>query len=297
MRLNTSQFIVIVVSILLFLMLFSFGRTKPLTKKGSESATDTLPPLNDQAMLAGARSTLDSSQIKLLTALEQQKSQAKNLEEEVLTLKLISRTWNEFGNFAAGAYYAEKVAELKPSAEAWAISGTTFGIAFNKELADIALKKYLGYKAINAFQKAYNLEPDSVQHGINEAVMYVELSMVDTKVMPMTGAQKLLELDKKNPDNININLQLGRLSFTRSGDIQKAIPRFEKVLKLAETKDGIDSGIVLEAHFSLAECFTKSNEKDKAVFHYKKCIELTSENPSVQKELKASLEKLEKGVN
>jgi tetratricopeptide (TPR) repeat protein len=105
-----------------------------------------------------------------------------------------------------------------------------------------------------------------------------------------------LELDKKHPDNISINLQLGRLSFNRSGDMQKAIPRFEKVLKLSEKITNVETGIVLEAHFSLAEAFAKISDKEKAIYHYKKCIELTTDNPSVQKELKASLEKLEKEV-
>lgn len=262
-------------------------------KSDVANASDTLPPLNDQAMLAGARSSLDSIQLNLLSELESQQAQAKNLEEEVLVLKLLSRTWNEFGNFPAGGYFAQKVAELRPSGEAWAIAGSTFGIAFNKEIADPALKKYLGHKAVDCFKKALVIEPDSVIHGINEAIMYVELSMVDSKVMPMTGAQKLLELDKNNPDNININLHLGRLSFTRSGDAQKAVPRFEKVLKLAE-KERIDNGIVLEAHFSLAECYKQLGNKDKVIFHYQKSIELTEANPAVQQELKISLEKFEK---
>jgi tetratricopeptide (TPR) repeat protein len=294
MRLNTTQIIVIAVSVLFFFMLLTFGRTKPVHKKGDESATDTLPPLNDQAMLAGAKAALDSTQLNFLSNLEQQKAQAKNLEEEVLVLKLISRTWNEFGNFAAGGYFAQKVAELKPSGEAWAISGSTYGIAFNKELADVALKKYLGRKAVDALKKAYEMEPDSIHYGINEAIMYVELSMVDPKVLPMTGAQKMLELDKKHPDNISINLQLGRLSFNRSGDMKKAIPRFEKVLKLAELNKKDESGLILEANFSLAEAYAKIDNKEKSAFHYKKCIELTADNPSIQKELKASLEKLEK---
>jgi len=295
MRLNISQIIVIAATLLLFILLLIFGRTKPMHKKGDEPATDTLPPLNDQAMLAGAKAALDSSKLNFLSKLEQQKAQAKNLEEEVLVLKLISRTWNEYGNFAAGGYYAQKVAELKPSGEAWHLSGTTYAIAFNKEMADLPLKKYLGHKSVNALHKAYELAPDSVYFGINEALMYVDLSMVDPKVMPMTGAQKMLELDKKHPDNLNVNLQLGRLSFNRSGDMQKAIPRFEKVLKLAQSKNIEDNkGVILEANFSLAEAYAKISDKEKAAFHYKKCLELTADNPTVQKELKASLEKLEK---
>jgi tetratricopeptide (TPR) repeat protein len=296
MRLNPIQIIVLVSTVILFALLLSVGRTKPLNKKGDDSAaeTDTLPPMTDEVMLAGARKALDSVQINLISELESRVTQAKNIEEEVLVFKLISRTWNEFGNFAAGAYYAQKVAELKSSGESWAVAGTSFGIAFNREMADIGLKKYLGNKAVVALQKAIEQEPDSISYAINEAIMYVELSMVDSKVLPMTGAQKLLALDKKHPDNININLQLGRLSYTRSGDVQKAIPRFLKVIELSE-KSKLDSkAIILEANFSLAECYKQLGNKEKTLYYYKKCIELSSDNPKVQMELQQALDKFEK---
>ncbi len=186
-----------------------------------------------------------------------------------------------------------QVVEYVASAALDTIAGSTFGIAFNKEKNDFALKKYLGHKSVSSFQKAIELAPDSVSYGINEAVMYVELSMVDSKVMPMTGAQKLLALDKKHPDNVNINLQLGRLSFTRSGDYKKAIPRFEKVLELSTSDSEKNSGAILEAHFSLAESYKKLGDKEKTIFHYLKCIQLTEGNPEVQNELKTSLKKYE----
>lgn len=296
MRFNHIQIIVLVSAVILFALLLSIGRTKPLNKKGDDKAaeSDTLPPMKDEVMLAGARKSLDSIQLNLISELESRVSQAKNIEEEVLVFKLISRTWNEFGNFAAGAYYAQKVAELNPSGETWAVAGTSFGIAFNREMADIGLKKYLGNKAVLSLQKAVELEPDSISYAINEAIMYVELSMVDSKVLPMTGAQKLLALDKKHPDNININLQLGRLSYTRSGDVQKAIPRFIKVIELSEKSKFDNKAIVLEANFSLAECYKQLGNKEKTLYYYKKCIELSSDNPTVQKELQQALEKFEK---
>jgi tetratricopeptide (TPR) repeat protein len=296
MRLNPIQIIVLVSTVILFALLLSVGRTKPLNKKGDDSAaeSDTLPPMTDEVMLAGARKSLDSVQINLISELESRVTQAKNIEEEVLVFKLISRTWNEFGNFAAGAYYAQKVAELKSSGESWAVAGTSFGIAFNREMADVGLKKYLGNKAVVALQKAVEQEPDSISYAINEAIMYVELSMVDSKVLPMTGAQKLLALDKKHPDNININLQLGRLSYTRSGDVQKAIPRFLKVIELSEKSKLDNKAIILEANFSLAECYKQLGNKEKTLYYYKKCIELSSDNPKVQMELQQALDKFEK---
>ncbi len=284
----------ILLSVLTVVLMLNFGRTKPINKKGDEkAANDTLPPLNDEVMLAGARKSLDSSQTILLSEIERKQAIAKNLEEELLVLKLLSRTWNEFGNFAAGGYYAQKVAELSAKGESWAIAGSTFGIAFNKEMKDLHLKKFLGNKAVSSFQKAVQLEPDSIPYAINEAVMFVELSMVDPKIPPMTGAQKLLALDKKFPDNVSVNLQLGRLSFTRSGDIQKAVPRFLKVIELSK-KSKVETGFLLEANFSLAECYKQLKDKEKTIFYYKECIKISADNKVMQNELQKSLEKFEK---
>jgi len=292
MRFSYSQIIVLCSALIIFLLILSLGRTKPHNKKGGEGTTettDTLPPLNDEAMLAGAYQMLDSTQLSYLTKLEQEKAKATKLEEEILALKLISRTWNEFGNYAAGGYYAEKVAELAPTGDAWGIAGTTFGIAFNREQKDVQFKKYVGHKAVTCFQKAAQLEPDTVAHRINEAIMYVDLSIVDASVMPMTGALKLLELDKDFPNNVNVNLQLGRLSLNMSGDIQKAIPRFERIIAIADSAE-VDSGTLVEAHFSLTECYKKLNQKEKVLYHFDQAIALSKEKPSIAVKLQEAKE-------
>lgn len=296
MRVSSLQIIVLCSALVLFVLILSLGRTKPHAKKGAKDATqttDTLPPLNDEAMLAGAYEMLDSSQLNYLTSLEQEKAKAKNLEEEVLTLKLISRTWNEFGNYAAGGYYAEKVAELAPSGEAWSIAGTTFGIAFNREQKDAQFKKYVGQKAVACFQKAAELEPDTVAHRINEAIMYVDLSTIDASVMPMTGAQKLLALDKEFPNNVNVNLQLGRLSLNMSGDIKKAIPRFERIIAIADSTI-VDAGTLVEAHFSLTECYKQFNQKEKVLYHFDQAIALSKDKPAIAAKLQEAKEVFEK---
>ncbi len=295
MRFSKVQIIVLASVALLFVLILSLGRTRPLHKKGAESTetADSLPPLNDEVMLAGAYQMLDSTQLDYLTKLEQQKANAQSFEEELLTLKLISRTWNEFDNFAAGAYFAQKVAELAPSGESWGIAGTSYGIAFQKEKKDNRLKTYLGHKAVACFQKADQESPDSLSHRINEAIMYVDLSMVDSKVPPMTGAQKLLALDKEYPDNLTVNLQLGRLSLNVSGDMQKAIPRFERIVALSD-KQEIDAGTLVEAHFSLAECYKQLNNREKVLFHFDQAIELSKERPAIQDKLREAKNIFEK---
>ncbi len=71
MRFNLLQVSLIGVSLLSVVLLLSFGRIKPINKKGDDrNATDTLPPLNDESMLAGARKSLDSTQTNFLVEIE-----------------------------------------------------------------------------------------------------------------------------------------------------------------------------------------------------------------------------------
>lgn len=267
-------------SLFLLLLLNAFGRTIPNQKKGAEEAKEE--QVTEEVLLSEARNALDSSQIAWLAELDKQKAQATNLEEEGQVLKLLSKTWNEWGNFAAGAVYASEVAKLVPSAESWSIAGTTYGIAFQRS-EDVVLKQFAARKAIHAFEQAAAIDPDSIQHQINEALMHVELSSIDATVMPMAGIQKLLSLDKKYPDNVTVSMVLGRLSLMRSGDIEKAIKRFEKVTTIATTEK--DQENLLEANFLLVECYTQLKNTEKVLYHYDQCIALTKSDKPMQDDL------------
>lgn len=69
--------------------------------------------------------------------------------------------------------------------------------------------------------------PDPLEASIVEAVNLVNGSQ------PMQGIMKLRELEKENPKNANIQWHLGQFSI-QSGQMDKAIDRFEKVLELNE---------------------------------------------------------------
>lgn len=275
-----NQLIVLAAGALLFGVLV-FTRTVPTHKKGEANpqSTETAAPLNDLAVMAAARKNLDSTALKTITDLETRRSQATNPKDEVEVLKELSKAWNELNNFVAGGYYAEKVADLLPTGEAWAIAGTTYGIGFQRS-QDNEIKKFAARKALAAFEKARALEPDTVRHGINEALMAVDLSSVDPSMMPMIGAQKLLELDKKFPNNVQINLTLGRLSMERSGDFNKAVKRLENILTFAN----VEKADLLTTHYLLLESYKQLEDRAKVIFHYDKCIEISGYDKNIQGE-------------
>ena len=143
----------------------------------------------------------------------------------------------------------------------------------------------------HAFEEAIKLEPDTIPHRINEALMYVELSTVDKSVMPMTGAQKLLALDKEYPNNVSINLALGRLSMLRSGDFQKAVKRFENVTTLPNAT-ATDK---LESHYMLVECYKQLNQPDKVLANLDACIQLSAYDKALQAEFVRAKKNFENG--
>lgn len=286
MNLSKLQLGVLFGSLILLLSLVVLGQkgyTVPSTKKGETSDDEPKELLTEEIVLAEARNSLDSMQTIWLAELDKEKAQATTVSKEAEVLKLISRTWFEYGNYIVSGYYARKVAELLDSGEAWGIAGTTYGMGF-KTSQQNDQKILAARQAIFALQKAKELEPDTLQHALNEGLMFLELSAVDATVMPMKGVGMLQDLDKTYPDNVMVNMTLARLSATRSGDLAKAKPRLEKVLTIAETKPVSDE-ILLEANYFLIDCYKAENNKEKVLFHYDNTIRLSASKPSMQEQM------------
>lgn len=281
LKLTNSQLTAILGALTLIVALLFLGNTTPNKKKGQEVTAEEAPDmiLSEEILLAEARNTLDSAQITWLADLDKEKAQAEDILQEAEVLKLISRTWYEYKNYLLSAYYAKKAAELLQTAEAWAIAGTTYDIAYRQSNKNTE-KKLAVKEAIAALQEAKRMEPDTLQHAINEALMFVELSTVDASVMPMKGIMMLRDLDNKYENNVTINMTLGRMSATRTKDMAKAKPRFEKVILIAE-KEYVPLHIVAEAYYYLIEYHKSENNKEEAIKLYDKIIELSVDNPTI----------------
>lgn len=281
LKLTNIQSAAILGTVLLIVQLLFLGNTTPNKKKGQEVTTEDVleNTLSEEILLAEARTKLDSAQITWLADLDKEKAQAEDILQEAEVLKLISRTWYEYKNYLLSAYYAKKAAELLQTAEAWAIAGTTYDIAY-RQSEKTTEKKLAVREAIAALQEAKRIEPDTLQHAINEALMYVELSTVDASVIPMKGILMLRDLENKHENNVKINMTLGRMSATRTKDMAKAKPRFEKVILIAE-KEYVPLHIVAEAYYYLIEYHKSENNKEEAIKLYDKVIALSVDNPTI----------------
>ena len=119
------------------------------------------------------------------------------------------------------------------------------------------LRTFAAANARKAFENALSLNPTDIAHKINLA-----LAFVDGGDNPMKGIGMLTELTKEHPNNPTIFMTLGKLAM-RTGQYDKAVGRFEKVLEL-DKKNTV-------AHCLLADAYENLQQHDKAQPHIKFC--------------------------
>ena len=89
-----------------------------------------------------------------------------------------------------------------------------------------------------------------------------------TAAGPVRGVQILLAITREKPDDIPANMLLGRMAI-QSGQFDKAITRFEVVLKLEPQNK--------EALFFLAQAWEGKGDKNKAIELLEKCKKIVND--------------------
>ncbi|MES2628034.1 MAG: tetratricopeptide repeat protein [Bacteroidota bacterium] len=100
-------------------------------------------------------------------------------------------------------------------------------------------------------------QPSGLEAKIAKATM-----MVEGGQNPMEGIALFREILEEDPDNIEVHYRLGLFSL-QSGQMDKAVMRFEKVLELNGTT-------YPDARFYLGQAYEGLGEKSKAIEAYTK---------------------------
>jgi predicted Zn-dependent protease len=145
--------------------------------------------------------------------------------ENTANLKKLSAAWHQAEHDEIAGIYAEKIAEIEKTDEAWSIAGSSYFLALQK-IEDKSLRDFCSRKALDAFQNAASLNPKKLDHQINMGLTYAENPPADN---PMKGILLLVELEKANVGNVPLNIQLARLAM-KTNQYDRAIVRLEKVL-------------------------------------------------------------------
>jgi tetratricopeptide (TPR) repeat protein len=247
-----NQIIAIVFFLGLFSILYFACDTKDSKQKAMEkSRAQNIELINIERLKAEAVSQLGGPSRLIASQLVDSLEMASLDEEKTELLEKLASLWYNQQRPLISAHYAEQLAQLNNSEEAWQIAGTSYLIAAQRLQIDRE-QEYAIQKSRQALEKALSFNAENIENRINLALSYVEMPEESN---PMKGILMLVELNKQNPDNIPVLIQLGRLALG-TNQMEKAVERLSRVIELDSNNR--------QAHCYLEEIYTKQGKLEEA---------------------------------
>lgn len=213
------------------------------------------------SLLGDAKSRLDARGTAAILSLEADLEKAGGDTARAEAYKALSGKWYQLGEPALAGYYAEEVANLENTGQAWGLAGTTFVLCAQQTSED-KVRQFCSSRALKAFENAISLEPETVSHRINLALAFTDFPPEDN---PMKGILMLRELDTQYPDNPSVLFHLGRLAM-QTGQWDRAVERLARSVTLNP-----DNRM---AWCLLAQAYEETGNTTKAAESSKRCDEL-----------------------
>lgn len=226
---TTLQWTTIGGALILFLVIYFGCETQPKDIAALEKSRALSVESTDvQTLLLEAKAQLDPSSLSEITALEEELSNTLSDTAKLEVQKALAGQWYALGQVALSGYYAQEVASVEMTDDAWSIAGTTYTICIQRAEKQ-KVKDFCMGRAVNAFESAISLDPTELAHQVNLALAYTYSPPADN---PMKGVLLLRELNNKAPDNVLVLNTLARLAI-QTGQFDKALARLENALALA----------------------------------------------------------------
>ena len=266
------QIITIFGALALFVLLL-FAKTQPA--KDSKPKVAEASTITDFKVVAEKAADALSGERKAHVSELKKGFDHATKDQKLSFLDSLSKTWDELKRPEVAAYYAEQKAVIDDKAEFWNKAGERYynAVRFAKNDKRTALYE----NAIRCFEKVLSVEPNNLDAKTNLGACYVE-STSD----PMKGIGLLREVIAKDSTHINAQLDLAFFSV-KSGQFDKAIERFNKVLKIKPD--------YVEAYLFLADVYERMGDKKMAIETLEKYVSLV-DDVTIKDEVKNYINKL-----
>ena len=223
-----QQYILIGSVTLLFLILYFACETKPPGQQQVEQSRLLQTEATDvNLLMREAHDELPASQLSTIQAIQQELAAAETDSSRIDILQQLSGRWYENGYPAIAGHYAQEIADLQGTEDAWSICGTTYAICVQRAEED-KVRQFCNQRAITAFENAISLNPNQVRHQVNLALTYTENPPPNE---PMKGVLMLRELEQSFPESPIVYTTLAQLAV-RTGQFDRAIQRLNQALEL-----------------------------------------------------------------
>lgn len=279
-----QQFLLIGISLVLFVLLFFFGKTVPPKSVGPESETvqsTGIQRLSFSELLAKAKEKISPAQSQRLTQLETSVKRGDVKDQQIHVYHQLARFWADSAHiFEPYAYYTGEAAKLENSEKSLTFAARLYLDNLMTE-GQPAMQYWLASNAKVLFEKALTINPNNDSSKIGLGACYLFGNISDN---PMQGILPVRAIADKDPGNVYAQMILG-LGGKKSGQFDKAIERFLLVVKKEPEN--------VEALFNLAECYEEKGDKANAVKWYEEVKKLVN-IPDAQKELNKRITELKK---
>ncbi len=257
------QYFAIGAALMLCCVLYILPTTSDEVREVSKQRSISLEPTSKEILIRDAKKELDEDRMAQVLRGEDLFRQATDESSKIEALKQLSGIWFRVGSPIVAGIYAAQIAEKENTGEAWSIAGTTYTLALKKNNLLPKDKAFARKRAVEAFESAISLEPETVNHRINLALCYVEAPVEDN---PMKGILMLKEVQEKHPENVSVLVQLGRLAVN-TGQFDKALERLERARELDAGSPNI--------HYWLSKAYEGKGDMAKASESLSKFKELS----------------------
>ena len=269
--------------IVLVFILFFFGKTVTIKKQMPVTTQAEVPKFNIKDTLIAEKRKLSPVQLIYVTNIENgiSRGDLKNQSENQYTN--LANFWRDsIGSFIPYAYYLSEAAKLDNSEKKLTFAARLILENMRRE-DDPAKKVWEAQTAAALFEKALKLDPDNqdLQVGLGSCYVYGE-GMIGNAEQTMKGIQQLLQVVKKDSNNMQAQLVLG-IGGVMSNQFDKAIERLNKVVSFDPHN--------LEAVSWLADAYAATGDKQNAVKWYEQSKHLVN-NPEFSKEIDARIKAL-----
>ena len=283
-NIQTKQVIIIGAVLLLIAFLFTRdikGLVKPKedtisAPAAGELASNAVKEINLQEVSTTGKNLINTSLAAEITTLENNYKSAPEKDKMKLALSLAQK-WDDVEMPVPSALYLEQVANKEPRLDNWLNAGGRFMKAFDLT-RDSIMQPTLLQKANLAYKKAMELDSTNA-----DAKTGLGITIVNGMGMPMEGIAMLLDVVKKDPNNLKANMSLGTFAI-KSGQFDKAIDRFKDIIAQKPSPD---------AYFYLATAYENLGKKKEAIAAYLNSKKLAA-NPTLSKFIDKRVEELSK---
>ena len=281
-----KQFILIGSGVLLFCLIYFFGRTVPAktntpATKAGPSVGNAADMVDTKSVLAAFKQELTPDQQAYVNQLETAVVRGDVKEQQIKVYRQIATFWLDSAHMRVPfAYYSGMASKLENSEKSLTFAAHYF-LEGLRQQGNPGLKRWMASEAKELFEKALVLNPDndSTKVGLGSCYLFGNISE-----NPMQGIQLIREVVERDPDNMFAQLMLG-LGGMESGQFDKAIERLSKVVAKQPQN--------LEAILTLAEAYERSGDKKNAVIWYEASKKFFKEEEII-KEIDHRIEELKK---